>query len=120
MSVKTPTLMNIPIDANPIEKTLTLTPETPETEEDQEEDIDPNAESAVLNSGAFGCMFFPGIRCNGQLENRHYITKIQKKTHVTDNEMYISQVQMQHSLIVMKQKKTLKKFIKKVFILHYF
>ena len=90
MPVKTPTLINIPIDANPIEKTLTLTPETPETEEDQEDDIDPNAESAVLNSGAFGCMFFPGIRCNGQLENRDYITKIQKKTHVTDNEIYIS------------------------------
>ena len=94
MPEKTPTLINIPIDANPIEKTLTLTPETPETnaqkEEGEEEDIDPNAESAVLNSGAFGCMFFPGIRCDGTLENRHYITKIQKKTHVTDNEIYIS------------------------------
>jgi serine/threonine protein kinase len=92
MSKKTPTLINIPIDANPIEKTLTKTPETPETNEDSEtnEDIDPNAESAVLNSGAFGCMFFPGIRCDGTLESKKYITKIQKKTHVTDNEIYIS------------------------------
>jgi serine/threonine protein kinase len=95
MPVKTPTLINIPIDANPIEKTLTQTPETPETNDptenpDQEEDIDPNAESAVLNSGAFGCMYFPGIRCNGELEDRGYITKIQKKTRVTDNEINIS------------------------------
>ena len=91
MPQKTPTLINIP--TNPIEKTLTKTPETPETNDDpeeDEEDIDPNAESVVLNSGAFGCMFFPGIRCDGQLENKHYITKIQKKTRVTDNEIYIS------------------------------
>jgi len=91
MPEKTPTLINIPIDANPIEKTLTKTPETPETETNEDpEDIDPNAESAVLNSGAFGCMFFPGIRCDGTLESKKYITKIQKKTHVTDNEIYIS------------------------------
>lgn len=89
MPEKTPTLINIPSDANPIEKTLTNTPETPETN-DPEDDVDPNAESAVINSGAFGCMFFPGIRCDGKLENKHYITKIQKKTHVTDNEIYIS------------------------------
>ena len=91
MSKKTPTLINIPSDANPIEKTLTNTPETPETnDEPEEDDVDPNAESAVLNSGAFGCMFFPGIRCDGTLESKKYITKIQKKTHVTDNEIYIS------------------------------
>ena len=91
MTEKTPSLINIPIDANPIEKTLVNTPETPETNDSvEDEDVDPNAESAVLNSGAFGCMFFPGIRCDGTLENKDYITKIQKKTHVTDNEIYIS------------------------------
>lgn len=88
----TPVLINIPIDANPIEKTLTATPETPETNEspESESDIEPDAESAVVNSGAFGCMFFPGIRCNGRIENPKYITKVQKKTHVTENELYIS------------------------------
>ena len=35
-------------------------------------------------------MFFPGIRCDGTIESKKYITKIQKKTHVTDNEIYIS------------------------------
>jgi serine/threonine protein kinase len=90
MPVDTPVLINIPIDANPIEKTLTATPETPETNESPESDIESDAESAVVNSGAFGCMFFPGIRCNGRIENPKYITKVQKKTHVTENELYIS------------------------------
>jgi serine/threonine protein kinase len=79
---KTPTLTFQPTDLNPIEQTLTDT---------AKKDTQTDAHLIPINNGAFGCIFYPGIQCNGTIETRHYITKIQKQTHVTENEQYISQ-----------------------------
>lgn len=74
-------------DLNPVEKTLLHTPSSPETGDDT---ISESAEIALINEGAFGCIYHPGIKCNGKLENRRYITKIQKKNSTTENEWTIS------------------------------
>ncbi len=82
-----------PTDMNPVERTLTITPETPENEnagDDGSEAENENENISLINEGSYGCVFYPGIRCNGKLEDRKYITKIQKRTHVTQNEYDIS------------------------------
>ena len=52
-------------DLNPAEKR--------ETGQDKDDSIH------LINEGAYGCIFHPGISCRGTKENRNYITKIQKK-----------------------------------------
>jgi serine/threonine protein kinase len=44
----------------------------------------------LINQGSYGCIFKPGLKCNGKLENRQYITKIQKK-ETSQNEIKISE-----------------------------
>ena len=39
-----------------------------------------NKELKLINQGAYGCIFHPGINCRGKKENVRYITKIQKNT----------------------------------------
>jgi len=65
---------------NPVEKTI-HTPE-PEPAEDG---------IHLINEGAYGCIYHPGIACNGKTENTKYITKIQRKTAITDNEVAIAE-----------------------------
>lgn len=90
MEKRTPTITYQPTDVNPVEKTLAMTPETPENGDDEYQEDGESESIALLNEGAYGCIFYPGIRCDGKIENRRYITKIQKKTHVTDNEYDVS------------------------------
>ena len=84
-----PTLTAQPTDVNPVEKQLSLIAK-------DKNDTKNDAHMIPINHGAFGCIFYPGIQCDGQLESRHYITKIQKQTHVTENEQYISEQIRKH------------------------
>lgn len=81
-------------ELNPIEKTLSITPETPSNRENNDkEDTDTDtttSEIHLINEGAYGCIYHPGIKCNGKLENKQYITKIQKQNQTTENEWLIS------------------------------
>lgn len=81
-------------ELNPIEKTLLNTPETPsnndEDDNDYDETEDTRSEIHLINEGAYGCIYRPGIKCNGKLENKQYITKIQKQNSTTENEWFIS------------------------------
>ena len=78
-------------ELNPVEKTLLNTPETPETPEDSShEDKESTSDIHLINEGAYGCIYHPGIKCNGKLENKRYVTKIQKQNSTTENEWAIS------------------------------
>jgi hypothetical protein len=77
--MKTPILVEqISTDLNPVEKTLL------------HENANIDEEIRLINEGAYGCIYYPGIKCNGRLENKQYITKIQKQTETTKNEQHIS------------------------------
>jgi serine/threonine protein kinase len=80
-------------ELNPVEKTLLITPEDSESETDTDMNTDTDATTSeinLINEGAYGCIYHPGIKCNGKLENKRYITKIQKKNQTTENEWVIS------------------------------
>jgi len=49
-------------------------------------------EVELINEGSFGCIYHPGIQCNGRKEDKRYITKIQKQTETTTNEVRIGQI----------------------------
>jgi len=44
----------------------------------------------LINQGSYGCIFKPGLKCNGKLESSNYVTKIQKREN-TQNEIKISE-----------------------------
>lgn len=54
------------------------------------EDVN-HQELALINQGAYGCIFHPGINCRGKKENIHYITKIQKNAASIQREVAIAQ-----------------------------
>jgi len=68
-------------DLNPAEKR--------ETGQDKGQD---KGQIQLINEGAYGCIYHPGISCRGTQENPNYITKIQKSTNITDNEKAISDI----------------------------
>ena len=45
--------------------------------------------SKFLNEGAYGCVYRPGVQCNGKKMSNKYISKIQKKKGRTENEPII-------------------------------
>lgn len=45
----------------------------------------------LVDEGGYGCVFYPGISCNGKKEMPHFITKIQKNRDTFKNERYISE-----------------------------
>ena len=47
-------------------------------------------ELELINQGAYGCIFHPGINCKGKKENVRYITKIQKNADNIERELAIS------------------------------
>ena len=47
----------------------------------------------LLNQGAYGCVYYPGITCNGNLEkNKKFITKIEIYDKTSINEIEISNI----------------------------
>jgi len=91
--MKMPVLMEESIDLNPVEKSLVKEDLRAEETEDLRAEENENTENEInlINEGAYGCIYYPGINCKGRIENKKYITKIQKNTEVTENEWDISQ-----------------------------
>lgn len=81
--------MNDEYRLNPIEKTLVKTPETPYLDDDDTDSAD-DADIHLINEGAYGCIYYPGLNCKGNVENTQYLTKIQRQNSTTDNEWEIS------------------------------
>ena len=47
--------------------------------------------SNLLSQGSYGCVFYPGINCEGSnYTSKKYVTKLQRKGYSSDNEMNIS------------------------------
>jgi serine/threonine protein kinase len=80
-------IFNARVNPHPTEKT-TLS----KCDDDKEcKGLETETESIeLINEGAFGCIFHPGIRCDGKIEDRRYITKIEKVTRNSKNELRIS------------------------------
>ena len=55
----------------------------------QEEPKRNQTQSTLLSEGAYGCIFKPGYTCQGKIEKKNYITKIQKKGPNSENELEI-------------------------------
>ena len=49
-------------------------------------------EIKLINEGTFGCIFYPGLTCNGTPLKGHFVTKIQKDADAVKNEIDISQL----------------------------
>lgn len=47
-------------------------------------------EIRLLSSGSYGCVFTPEIKCDGEIGDIHYVSKIQKSGENTQNEIIIS------------------------------
>lgn len=58
----------------------------PEQHQDQNQNKPKNT---LLSEGAYGCIFKPGYTCQGKTEKKKYITKIQKKSPNSENELEI-------------------------------
>jgi serine/threonine protein kinase len=51
--------------------------------------------SKLLSQGGFGCIYYPGIKCNGKTQNnKNVVTKLQKKDESSDNEIHIGKLVM--------------------------
>ena len=48
------------------------------------------SEIKLINNGAYGCIFRPGINCKGNKERKNFVTKIQKRSKTIQNEIDIS------------------------------
>ena len=49
--------------------------------------------SKLLSQGGFGCVYYPGITCNGKTDKeKKYVTKLQRKDFNANNEIYIGQL----------------------------
>lgn len=46
----------------------------------------------LINQSTYGCIFHPGINCQGKQESNKYITKIQKNAKTIENEIIISKM----------------------------
>lgn len=51
-----------------------------------------NIPHKLLSEGAYGCVFKPGYTCQGNIENKKYITKIQEYGKSSENEWEISTI----------------------------
>ena len=63
-----------------------------EEEEEQEEDQkqEPTAAAALVNQGAYGCVYYPGLRCNGNtMDDARYATKLVVQDEVAANEVAV-------------------------------
>lgn len=54
------------------------------------EAVSRGGELKLINQGTYGCIFHPGINCQGKKESIKYLTKIMKNAKTIENEIYIS------------------------------
>jgi len=51
--------------------------------------------SKLLSQGGFGCIYYPGIKCNGKSQdNKNVVSKLQKNDESTKNEINIGEIIM--------------------------
>ena len=51
--------------------------------------------SKLISQGGYGCVYFPGIECNGKQEKKSkYVSKLQRKGYNSDNEIDIGEIVM--------------------------
>jgi serine/threonine protein kinase len=51
--------------------------------------------SKLLSQGGFGCIYYPGIKCNGKpQDNKNVVSKLQKNDESTKNEINIGEIIM--------------------------
>ena len=51
--------------------------------------------SKLLSQGGFGCIYYPGIKCNSKREdNKNVVTKLQKNDESSKNEINIGEIIM--------------------------
>jgi serine/threonine protein kinase len=51
--------------------------------------------SKLLSQGGFGCIYYPGIKCNGKpQDNKHVVSKLQKNNESSINEIHIGELIM--------------------------
>ena len=49
--------------------------------------------SILISQGGFGCIYYPGITCDGNVElNKKYLSKLQKKNFNSKNEVWIGKI----------------------------
>jgi serine/threonine protein kinase len=54
-----------------------------------------NLKSKLLSQGGFGCIYYPGLKCNGKPQNnKNVVSKLQKKDDSSDNEIKIGKIIM--------------------------
>ena len=52
--------------------------------------------SKLLSQGGFGCVYYPGIKCNGKAEtNKKVVTKLQKNDESAENEIELGRLVME-------------------------
>ncbi len=50
-------------------------------------------DAVLINQGAYGCLYHPGIECNGKtLSNTHYATKMVVQDEVAENEVEVGNI----------------------------
>jgi serine/threonine protein kinase len=49
------------------------------------------AKIKLINQGTYGCVFHPGVACDGKVESVNYVTKIQRNERTIKNELEISE-----------------------------
>ena len=52
----------------------------------------------LLGQGSYGCVYYPGITCNGKMNNKPYVTKLQEVTFYSVNEISIGKYIKTHVL----------------------
>ena len=48
--------------------------------------------SKLINQGGFGCIYYPGIKCNGSTEKKTFISKLQINDYTSFNEVQIGNI----------------------------
>ena len=48
--------------------------------------------SQLLSQGGFGCVYHPGIKCNGNTDKKKYVSKLQINDYTAVNEVQIGKV----------------------------
>lgn len=55
-----------------------------------QEEQEPTADAELVNQGAYGCLYYPGLRCNGNtMDDLRYATKLVVQDEVAANEVAV-------------------------------
>ena len=56
--------------------------------------------SQLLSQGGFGCVYYPGIKCNGKTDPRtNVVTKLQKMDFNASNEIKIGEMIKKNTIL---------------------